>query len=249
MRHRFWYGIAQRIRWSRGAFRETPAGRLPPLSDAQAERVAALSRRYQVRFESRMTAATSLNNYEYLDILDRAWTLSGLARPNGRGVLCDVGCASFWYAAALQSFFVPAEMVGVEIEGYRLFRDGRSRIDYAQGYLADLPNARYVVADYRSCQLAADTITCWFPFVGPAAILAWRLPLSLLAPEALFSRVYHNLREGGQFVMVNHGEEEATVAAALCSAAGFSCTFRDAQDGPLSRHRLKSAVLSRWVRG
>ena len=33
----------------------------------------------------------------------------------------------------------------------------------------------------------ADLITAWFPFLTPAAILAWRLPLSLLAPERLFA--------------------------------------------------------------
>ena len=72
-----------------------------------------------------MNAATSTNNYEYLDILDRAWADSGLQRPAG-GVVCDVGSASFWYAAALHAFFRPRELVGVEVEGHRLFKDGHS---------------------------------------------------------------------------------------------------------------------------
>jgi hypothetical protein len=70
-----------------------------------------------------MNSATSTNNYEYLDILDRAWAESGLTRP-ADGVVCDVGCASVWYAATLQTFFRPQELVGVEVEGHRLFRDG-----------------------------------------------------------------------------------------------------------------------------
>ncbi len=44
-----------------------------------------------------------------------------MSRPAG-GVLCDIGCASFWYAATLQTFFRPDRMVGVEVEGHRLFR-------------------------------------------------------------------------------------------------------------------------------
>jgi hypothetical protein len=42
-------------------------------------------------------------------------------------VLCDVGCASFWYAATLQSFFRPDRLVGVEVEGHRLFWRGGCR--------------------------------------------------------------------------------------------------------------------------
>ena len=123
-----------------------------------------------------MSAATSINNYEYLDILDRGWSESGMFRPLG-GELCDVGCASFWYAAALQAFFGPERMTGVEVEGHRLFRDGRSRTDYASGYLLRLPNARFVVADYTAYREPADLITSWFPFLTPGAI-------SGLAPAA-----------------------------------------------------------------
>jgi hypothetical protein len=83
-----------------GVFHETPARELPDVAFEQSQRIAALQGRYQVHFEDRMSAATSTNNYEYLDILDRAWADSGLPRPEG-GVVCDVGSASFGYAAAL----------------------------------------------------------------------------------------------------------------------------------------------------
>ncbi len=247
LRHRFWYGVSERVRWSRGAFHETPARQLPALAFEQAQRIAALQGRYQVQFERRMNAATSANNYEYLDILDRAWAESGLTRPAG-GVVCDVGCASFWYAATLQAFFRPQELVGVEVEGHRLFRDGHTRIDYAAGYVADLPNARFIVADYGTCELPADVVTAWFPFVTPTAILAWRLPLSLLAPERLFRRIYHNLRPGGWFVMVNHGLREAALAEELCTAAGLRRLSQLAEPGLLSRPRAGPAVLSCWTR-
>jgi SAM-dependent methyltransferase len=247
MRHRFWYGVSERVRWSRGAFHEIPARDLPTLPFEQAQRIAALRSRYQVQFELRMNSATALNNYEYLDILDRAWAGTGLTPPAG-GILCDIGCASFWYAATLQVFFSPRELVGVEVEGYRLFRDGRTRIDYASGYLADTANARFVVADYRRCDLPADVITAWFPFISPTAILAWRLPLSLLAPAELLQRVYHNLRSGGLFVMVNHGAIEAAEAAALCMATGLKRVFWLAEPAVLSYRRPSPAILTCWTR-
>lgn len=200
---------------------------------------------YQVRFERDLSAATSLNNYEYLDILDRAWSKSGWVRPSG-GTVCDVGCASFWYASALQTFFRPCRLVGVEIEGHRLFRGGHTRIDHAAGYLAGHAHAEFVVADYRGVDLPAEVVTAWFPFISAPAVLAWRLPLSLLSPKALFERCYHNVKEGGLFVMVNHGFDEARAAADLCIAAGFNRIFGLEGQGVISSHRARPAVLSCW---
>jgi hypothetical protein len=248
MRHSVWYGVSERLRWSRGAFEETPAGELCTVDPEQSERIAALRDRYQVQFELRMSAATSVNNYEYLDILDRGWRDSGMSRSAG-GVLHDIGCASFWYAATLQIFFRPDRMVGVEVEGHRLFRDGRARIDYAAGYLAELPTARFVVADYTATQEPADVITAWFPFLSPAAILAWRLPLTLLAPERLFRQIRHNLRADGLYFMVNHGLQEAESAKSLCAAAGLQFVAHWSEPGKLSRHRMLLPVLSWWRRG
>ncbi len=246
LRHRFWYGVSARVRWTRGPYAETPVRELPTLAFDQAQRIATLQTRYQVRFESLMSASTSQNNYEYLDILDRAWAGTGLRWPVSP-VVCDVGCASFWYAATLQAFFRPRELVGVEVEGYRLYKDGHTRIDYASGYVAGLPNARFVVADYLAFDLPADVITLWFPFVTPAAILAWRLPLSLLTPEHLFARISHNLRPAGLLVMINHGWEEATLADRLCVAAELRPLFRFAEPGLFSVHRGRLPVLSCWM--
>jgi len=247
LRHRVSYGVSESVRWSRGTYRETPACELPGLPLEQAQRIAALQSRYQVRFESRLSADTSLRNYEYLGILEEAW--SSAERPLDRpGTLCDVGCASFWYAAALDAFFHPGRLVGVEVEGYRLFKDSRARIDYAAGYVAQLQNARFVVADYLSYREPADLITAWFPFVTPAAILAWRLPLSLLRPARLFERVCANLNDGGTFLMVNHGPAEADLAARLCVAAGLAPAWEGAATGVLSRYREAAPIVSCWRR-
>jgi len=244
-RHGFWFGVSERVGWSRGVYHEIPAQELPALAHEQAQRIAALQARYQVRFETALSAETSTNNYEYLDILDRAWSQSGMPTLHG-GTLCDVGCASFWYAACLQAFFRPQRMTGVEIEGHRLFRDGRTRIDYAAGYLDGMPGAHFVVADYGRHRAPSDLITAWFPFLTAGAILAWRLPLSLLAPERLFASIKHNLKPEGMFVMINHGLEEAALAERLCTAAGLRPIGRWGEAGPLSGHSLNPPLLSCW---
>ncbi len=244
-RHAFSFTLSCRLRWSRGLYREKPAGQLRRLTPEQAARVAALRGRYQVQFERRLGERSSSINYEYLDILDRSWMTTGRA-PRRGGVICDVGCASFWYAAALHAFFRPDRLIGVEIEGHRVFRNGRARIDYASGYVADVPNAEFVVADYTRFELPADTITAWFPFLTSTAILAWRLPLSLLRPQSLFGRIKHNLKRDGLFIMVNHGPSEADLAHARCDAAGLRQMGRWQDPGVLSSYRLAAPVLSWW---
>jgi hypothetical protein len=245
LRHRVWLGVSERVRWSRGVYRETPAGDLPPLPPAPAQRIDALRRRYEVRFESLLGAASSLNNYEYLDILDRAWSGAGLTPPAAARV-CDVGCASFWYAPALSAFFRPADLVGFEVEGHRLFRDGRSRIDYARGYVSALPSARFVVADYAAVEGTFEVITAWFPFLTATAILAWRLPLSLLRPTRLFGRIRANLAPGGLFFMVNHGAQEAALATQFCAAAGLTLCWRGALPSLIRQDRPEPPMVSVW---
>jgi hypothetical protein len=239
--------MSEGLRASRGVFHETPANELPTLPPDQGERIAALQRRYQARFETTLGAASSLNNYEYLDILDRAWSAAGLERAGGE--VCDVGCASFWYAAALSVFFRPERLVGVEIEGHRLFRNGHSRLDHARGYVSSVPNAEFVVADYSTYAGAADVITAWYPFLTPNAILAWRLPLSLLRPAPLLARIKHNLKAGGHFFMVNHGPREADTAHRLCGAAGLMPVWRGTAASVLGPERLEPPIASIWAEG
>ena len=62
-------------------------------------------------FESYYGQHTTLANYAYLDLLDQAWTAIGRPLPQG-GSVTDVGCANFWYARTLHTFFRPAKLTG-----------------------------------------------------------------------------------------------------------------------------------------
>jgi hypothetical protein len=218
--HAFWYWLGEGLEWSRGLYQERPVGQLIQLSGSQQARIAALRRRFDVRFEQHCAAFTTLKNYDYLDILDQAWTAWGQLRPVG-GVVQDVGASNFWYSRALHAFFLPAALTGVEVEGHRIYYNGYSRRDYAQGYVRNLPQTSFVIADYAQYQQPADTIVVWYPFVTPAPVLAWRMPLTFFAPQALFARIAMNLNPSGVFVMVNQGPEEADVAADHCRQAGL----------------------------
>ena len=245
--HALWYSLGEQLRWSRGVYCEQPVGHISRLSRGQQTRIDLLRRRFDARFEEHCAALTSLKNYDYLDMLDQAWMSYGQPRPVG-GVVHDVGASNFWYARALHTFFQPVELTGVEVEGYRIYSNGYSRWDYAQGYVQGLSGTKFLVADYAGYVAPADTIVAWYPFVTPVPVLAWRMPLGLFAPQALFSRLASNLNLGGLFVMVNQGLEEAECAAGFCREAGL--LFRSScQPRALLRARRMPPVISIWSRG
>ena len=244
--HAFWYHLGERLAWSRGLYEERPAQELQDLSGVQYERIASLQRRFRVRFEQHATQGTALRQYEYLDLLDQGWSALKLPHSTG-GTVQDIGSSNFWYAPVLHTFFRPTKLIGVEVEGHRMYVNGYSRHDYAQGYIKGLPNTEFHIQDYRRYRSPASIITAWYPFVTPDPVLAWRLPLSLFAPDVLFSQVAANLHPHGLFLMVNQGRDEAIAAASWCSQAGLvqygSCKLRSN-----IRPRLPSPVLSCWIR-
>jgi len=245
--HRFWYEASQALAWSRGMVREAAVGTLYDLTPLQRTRIEELARVYGTPFEVGYLPETALLNYAYLDLLDRArkalsWTVSGKQH------VCDLGSANFAYASALHAFFQPAQLVGVEVDGHRLYCNGRSRIDYALGHIQDLPHTEYVTADYRHYIRPADIITAWYPFVTPKPLLAWRLPLSLFDPGALFAQVANNLIIGGLFIMINHSPDEAEVARGIAEDVGLVCTGQYVHETPL-RARAEYSVLTLWHHG
>jgi hypothetical protein len=242
--HRFWYEATQALRWSRGTYREGPAMAGLDLTSSQRARIDTLAKKYTTRFELRYPPETTLLNYGYLDLLDRArqalnWNISRNQK------ICDVGSSNFAYAAALQAFFHPSHLTGTEVDGHRLYSNGRSRIDYAHGHIQDLPHTNYVVTDFRQYHQPAEIITAWYPFVTPKPLLAWRLPLSLFDPAALFAQIANNLVIGGTFVMINHSPTEAAVARNIAEATGLVCQGQYVHNTPL-RSRAQPAVLTLW---
>jgi hypothetical protein len=241
--HAFWYRLGERLAWSRGTYRERSPGQLDQLNGIARERIEQLQQRFDIRFEEQARQVTALKQYDYLDILEQAW--SALRLPRSRaGVVQDIGSSNFWYAPVLHTFFRPAELLGIEVEGHRIYINGYSRVDYAQGYIQHLPNTQFIVQDYVGYERPADIVTAWYPFVTPDLVLAWRMPLSMLAPHALFAQVARNLQLHGRFVMINQGRDEATIAASVCKEIGLirqgSCEIKT----PV-RPRLPP-VLSVW---
>lgn len=87
----------------------------------------------------------------------------------------------------MPAFFRPTSLTGVDLEGLRLYPNSDNRDDAVSGIIAGLPHTTFTAIE------RVDVITAWFPFVTPAPILAWRLPLTVFSPERLFARIVRNL--------------------------------------------------------
>ena len=244
LRHAAAVTLSERVGRVRRSAPEVAAGVLPPLAAAAGARIDELVRRYGVRFEQSQEAPGALQAYEYLDLLDQALGAWGRAAPYA-GVVHDVGSASFSYVAALAALLRPTHLVGVELEGYRRLRGGYNRAERALANVARVPGASFVVGDYAKFEQRADLITAFFPFVTPAPVLGWRMPLSVLRPAALFERIAGNLHGEGSLWMVNHSEEEAAIAAGYAMRAGLCQTGRHVAHN-LLQPRPAPPVVSAW---
>jgi hypothetical protein len=242
----FCLALSERLARERPAAPEVAAGDLGPLPAGVERRIADLLPVLEVPFEARLARDTALANYATLEWLVRLYRAAGRAPPRA-GVVHDVGCASFWYAAALDAWFAPRELVGVELDGHRRLKGGLSRAQRALGYLAAIPTGRFVVASYADVSAPARVVTAFFPFVTPRPVLAWRLPLGVLAPVPLFARIRANLAADGEFVMANHGVSEAARAAGFAAGAGLVPLARVVDADPLVA-RTQPAVITLWRR-
>jgi hypothetical protein len=144
-------------------FHETPAQRTALCGPSAGAKNSRVAKPLPGEIRAHLNAATSYNNYEYLDILDRAWR-DGVDEPRGRSALRR-RLREFLVREALQAFFRPSACSASKSRVYRLYRDGHSRIDYAAG--VSCRHAECAVPDrrLRALRVARRLITAWFPFV------------------------------------------------------------------------------------
>ncbi|GJL55964.1 MAG: hypothetical protein NPIRA02_30960 [Nitrospirales bacterium] len=245
--YRCWYEISRGFTWIRREYHEQPARALPEtLTPYQRHRIKTLQLTYGVHFEDQLHISTTLENYEYLDLLDQTKEKLGW-EPDRNKELVDVGSLNFYYAPALHAFFHPHTLQGIELEGYRVYTNFYSRFDYAQCYIRPFANTSYTVMDFCNFTGSADGITCFYPFVKPEPLVAWRLPLKVFQPQRMFERMAHSLRPEGFVLMMNHGEDEAQWACTFAQQNGLQLKSQPQPIPPLFP-RADVPIISVWNR-
>jgi SAM-dependent methyltransferase len=138
----------------------------------------------------------------------------------------DVGSKNWNYVFALERFWRhwrsaegrAVQLIGIEIDGYGIYRDLHSRCDHAQAYARQTgnPAVDYRVEDFMDFEVGAvDVLTIFYPFLTRYALLQWGLPPSLFQPGPMVEKALRVVRPGGHLVIFNQTREEREILASL----------------------------------
>lgn len=194
---------------------------------ALAEVYDGVSQRYPAMAHwSRHPSQVQAESVNLLDLLDR-WIpadLAPTADPRPRNYL-DIGSKNWPYLpgqhAFLDTFYTrltpdtPWQLTGVELDGFRRYRDGWRRCDYARALAQDYPHATYTTGNVLELPGPWDGVMWLMPFVWREPHLAWGLPAGLFAPQQLLAHVLQQLAPGGWLLTVHLTADEAQEQARL----------------------------------
>ncbi|HKP95688.1 MAG TPA: hypothetical protein VJ385_08015 [Fibrobacteria bacterium] len=232
---------------------EAPAGGAPGGGTPGGEaRERELRNRYDLTPLARAsTRALYRKNLYLLDILEKA--CEGLPIPEGSppaGSIraLDVGSQDWHYVFALERWLRhgtgsrdgrtgaagkterPVFLKGVEVDGYGIYPDFRSRRDYAQAYLAQTENPEVVfeVGDFlKTGGGGYDLLTLFYPFVTRHHLLLWGLPLRFFQPGKLLEKAAALTRPGGWMLVFTHTLKEHDLFLDLGKRAGGYALVRE----------------------
>jgi hypothetical protein len=169
------------------------------------------------------------------EVADATGIHAGANVECGGGTLTalDVGSQDWHYVFALERWLRYANasdgrmvaLKGVEVDGYGIYPDFRSRKDYAQAYLAQSGNAdvTYEVGDFlKTCGGGYDVMTWFYPFMTRHHLLLWGLPLRFFRPVGLLEKAVALIKPGGWMLVFTHTLREHALFLELGKAVpGF----------------------------
>ncbi len=243
-----WFSWRSLFKWSRKPYQETfePKinlyhGRVIQEQLEQRERL--LVDRYALQlFKATSSRNRYLETLTYLDFLEALWP-NALTLPNMQPLSwLDVGAKNWSYVESLYCFAHRLQpnvaLHGIEVDGYRRYTNFYHRLDYAQTYIQDCPNASYEVGDILHHQDQYSIITCFLPFVFMEPCLQWGLPLKHFQPEAFLRHLISLLLPHGVLLITNQGAEEFEAQKKLFSQVNAAQTLDITPVGILSESFL-----------
>lgn len=235
------FPLRRLVRWRRGgvAFAPEPkAGLFSGEAEAEAARLVAT---YGLGdWEARSNRHDFAVSLGYLQGLERAFREAGVQLP-ARVAALDAGPSDWFYVQvqhALLSRYGAARarevaLDGVELDAYRLYKNLRSRHDWAMSYIGDLAGVRYLAQDVRGYAQRVDLAFMLYPFLFAEDHNRWGLPRGYLRPQALLAHVSGLIRPGGYLVIANQGAAERETQHRLLADAGLPVIWWSRHDTPL----------------
>ncbi|MBY0404274.1 MAG: hypothetical protein K2X66_10275 [Cyanobacteria bacterium] len=218
------FGLRSSLQWTSGTYQEVFDPSVPLFAHKS-------DPEFWVNREIEMAATYQLSEYKltcqekrYLEVLTylewietllaEKWPLPENYSVSGVSWL-DVGAKNWSYVKAIHAFLCKNAkidaLVGIELDGYQVYQDFKTRYDYAQYFIQGLNNTQYRVGDvfsFKPEEKQFDVISYFLPFVFIEPLLAWGLPSQYFKPSLLLAHLYQLLKPGGVLILVNQGEDE-----------------------------------------
>ncbi|MBM4166805.1 MAG: hypothetical protein FJ218_07835 [Ignavibacteria bacterium] len=212
------FSLRSQFRWTRKPYTEKAESK-QHLFDHRDNRTYLLQReqellsRYNlISLKSNSGALRYVETLTYLDFLDRMLSESSLSDSSLTLQWLDVGAKNWKYVESMYRWLEKTHddfsLTGIEVDGYRLYRDFYRRCDYAGTFIRNLPKARYLVEDVLNHREQYDVVTCFLPFILLEPCLHWGLPSRMFSPKKFLRHLFSLIKENGVLIIINQGENE-----------------------------------------
>ena len=147
-------------------------------------------------------------NLYFLDIFDKYLT----KKQDSEISLLDIGSKNWNYVKSeylfVSSLSENPHLNGIELDAYRLNSHFYSRYEIAKFYTKDLENTNYIPGDFMEHKGKYDYIIWILPFITEYPLQKWGLPLKYFKPKEMLNHALELLKENGELLIINQGEEE-----------------------------------------
>lgn len=225
------FRLRSALTWSPPALKRVASrAQLEARLDARAKaRLAQLERTFDL---SSWATCCSLPEWrESLYVLDVLATHLPPTLPVGRGL--DVGAKNGCTLPGLATASA-REWEAVELDAHRRYLWGSTRRVYGEALARRFAGCRYIAGSVADRPGPWALVTWFLPFLNAEPLVAWGLPARFLEPERLLRHVLQRVVSGGVVLLVNQGEQEATLQQRLLEQVGARFGALGRIESPLS---------------
>lgn len=174
-----------------------------------------LNDKYDTQIIENSTNRNFCENLYFLNVFDKYLTKK---TADNISVL-DIGSKNWSYVKSeylfLKSFARDFNLTGIELDAYRMCTNFYTRYEIAKFYTKNLPNTNYVAGDFMQHNEKYNYIIWILPFIKEYPLVKWGLPLKYFKPEEMLLHAYDSLKECGELLIINQGEEEYSIQQKL----------------------------------
>ena len=222
IRNRFDFFMRKRMNLSRSNYSEKPQNYKDALFGAEQIRLyELLKQEYDTSLIENSTQRNFSENIYFLNVFNKF-----LSKKSAESIsVLDIGSKNWSYVKSEHAFFSSfakeLHLNGIELDAYRLCTNLYTRYEIAKFYTKGLLSTEYIVGDFMEHNDKYDYIIWILPFIKKYPLIKWGLPLKYFKPKEMLLHAYNCLKDGGELLIINQGEEEYTIQQKLNRELGL----------------------------